>query len=480
MSTWSTLEIGKRALQASNFALDVTATNIANIETYGYSRRQVTTSESFPFLKYGQRFGTGVTIDSLRSFRQQYYDREIRKSNSTLSGLEAEVLFYNNMEVIFQEPSDNNLGEILNRFLYYFDELALQPESLGLRQNLLSISQVLIERLNNASNDLYELRRQANTDLINQVTQANEYIQTIAECNKAIAISKDPSGHDCLTFIDHREVAIEKLSQLCNVTVSYEPNGIANVFVNGIDVVTGPSVQVLKVLETNNDLTGESTLSVVTYDSRKDLTVEVNPPSGKMGAALKQYNILLDPVESSGAFSIMQTLDSFANGIALAVNGLLSGGYGLNDLDDVPPGRVLFESSSGDPITAGNIKISDSVLNVSDIPLSSSPNSPGNSTIAQDISRILQDQKFIDDQTPMEFYSNFIGRISQQASEVVAGRNAARLVNESLNTTRDSIMGVNMEEEAINIVKYQKYLEAASKIVETNNTVLGIIINLGR
>ena len=479
MSTFSTLEIGKRALQASNFALDVTSNNIANVTTEGYARRQVLTSEAGPFKKYGYRFGIGVDIESLRSFRQQYFDREIRKSNSMLHGLEAEVLFYNSLETIFQEPTDSNLGAVLNRFLYYFDELAMQPENLGLRQTLLSITQTMIERLNNASDELYELRRQANTDLINQVDEANKLINRIAECNKAIAISKDPSGADCLTFIDAREVAIERLSALGNVNVSYETNGLANVFVNGIDVVTGPSMQTLKVLENVNDITGESILSVVTYDSRKDLVVPVNPTSGKMAAALKQYNILLNPVNTSD-FSVMQTLDRFANAIATNVNALFSVGYGLYDTDAVPPGRVLFESTTGLPITAGNIKISDSVSSAGDIPLSSSPNSPGNAEIALNISRLLQNQNFLEMQTPMEFYSNFIGRISQNANEVTGARNSARLVNETLNSTRDSIMGVNMEEEAINIIKYQKNLEAASKIVETNNHILGIIINLGR
>jgi flagellar hook-associated protein 1 FlgK len=326
---------------------------------------------------------------------------------------------------------------------------------------------------------LYELRRQTNTDLINQVDEANKLIKDIAEYNKAIAISKDPSGHDCLTFIDQREVAIEKLSKLANVTVSYEPNGLANVFVNAINVVTGPSYETLRVVEYNNEITGESTLSVVSYNERKDLTTIINPTGGQMAAALKQYNILLDPVEQSG-FSIMQTLDSFVNAVATAVNDLFSTGYGLNDMGDDPPGRVLFESASGEPITAGNIKISDGVRNAADIPLSSASNSPGNSVIAQEVSRLLQSQKFLNDQTPMEFYSNFIGKISQNASEAVMGKNSSKLVNESLNTTRDSIMGVNIEEEAISMVKFQKYLEAASKIVETNNLILGIIINLGR
>jgi flagellar hook-associated protein 1 FlgK len=479
MSSFSTLEIGKRALQAANFALDVTSNNIANATTEGYSRREMRTSEGLPFNKFGYKLGTGVNIESLRSFRQQYLDREVRKANAYYNANEANVQFYNSIETIFQEPTDSNIGEMLNKFLYYFDEISLQPESIGLRQNLLSITHTLCERLNNTANELVEMRKQANTDLINQTDEANKLIQTIAECNKAIAISKDPSGQDCLTFIDKREVAIEKLSELGNVSVSYEDNGIANVFINGIDVVTGPTIQTLKVIEDVNDLTGESTLRVVSYNKSNDLTIDVNPPSGKMGAALNQYNIMLDPVSSVDNFSIMQTLDRFANTIATKINAIFETGFGLNDTGAVAPNRWLFDSTTGGTITAGNIKVSDSVNDAADIPLSANPNTPGDSQIAQQVSRLLQDGTFLDGQRPIEFYSNFIGRISQNANEAVSLRNSSKLVVESLNSTRDSVMGVNMDEEAINIIKFQKNLEAASKIIATNNQVLATIINLG-
>lgn len=478
MSSFASLEIGKRALQAQNYAIDVMSNNIANADTEGYSRRQALTTEALQFQKFGFNCGTGVDMQSLRSFRQQFYDKEIRKASSTLAGLDADVLFYNNAEVIFQEPKETNIGQMLNKFLYYFDELALQPESLGLRENLLFTTQTMVERLNNASTDLLEMRRQANTDLINQTDEANKLIQVIADCNKAIAISKDKSGNDSLTYIDKREVAIEKLSKLCNVSASYENTGLANVFINGIDVVTGPSMQMLKVVEEINPATGESSLNVVTYNERKDLTVNVNPISGQMAAAAKQYNVLLDPIDSTGAFSIMQTLDNFANGIATNINALFQTGYGLNDTDAAPVGRVLFESTNGDPITAGNIQLAN--LTAADVPLSSTAGAAGNSVIAQEVSRLLQNQNFLESQTPMEFYSNFIGRISQHANEAVSSQNSAKLVVESLSSTRDSIMGVNVDEEAINMIKYQKNLEAASRVIDTTNQILSTIINLGR
>jgi flagellar hook-associated protein 1 FlgK len=480
MSSFAALEIGKRALQSNYFGIDVTSNNVANSATEGYSRRQAIQSEANPYNKYGLFVGTGVNMESMRSFRQEYLDREVRNANARNSGYEMDVLFYNSVETIMKEPTDTNIGELINQLLYSFDEVSLQPEVIGLRENLLSISQTFVERLNSTSNEFLSMRRQANTDLINQVDEANKLIDVITDYNKAIAIAKDPSGNDALTYIDKREVAIEKLSKLGNVTVTSEDTGLANVYINGINVVTGVSKQNLKVQENINEATGESNLDVVTYNSQKDLTISINPASGKMAASLKQYNVLLDPADSSGGFSIMQTLDRYANTFAETVNSIFATGYGLNDLTEPASGRVMFESTSGEAITAGNIKVSESISDPADIPLSATAGTPGNADIALQVSRILQNGNFLEGQAPIEFYSNFIGKISQNANEATNALASSNLVIEHLDSTRNSIMGVNLDEEGINLIKFQKNLEAASRIVATTSEVLSTIVNLGR
>ncbi|MPN36523.1 hypothetical protein SDC9_184032 [bioreactor metagenome] len=175
----------------------------------------------------------------------------------------------------------------------------------------------------------------------------------------------------------------------------------------------------------------------------------------------------------------MQTLDKYTVTFADKVNSLLAKGYGVNDLTGAAPGRVLFTAKSGN-ITAGSIEVSDSIKTAADLPLSDKANSPGNAAIGLEIARILQDGSFLQGQTPVEFYSNFIGRISQNANEALNAKKSSQLVVEQLNSTRSSTMGVNMNEEAISLIKFQKNLEAASKIIATNNQVLATIINLGK
>lgn len=481
MATFSSLEVGRRALLAHNFGLDVTSNNIANTNTEGYSRRQAVFSEAAPYSTQGYYIGTGIDGQSLRSFREEYLDREVRKTNGKETSYKNDVEIFNAIETILREPTDNNLGEVVNNLLNIFEELALQPESIGLREVLLHKAQTLVERFNSASNDLEALRLQTYEDIRQDVTKANKLVEEIAGYNKALGLTKDKNGQDSLTYVDKREVAIEELAKLGNVTVTYDDNRTANVFMNGINLVNQEEAHYLKEFEDIDANTGESTLSVMLYDKHKDLYIDVDPKSGSFYSNLKHYNVTLDRRDSSLlGFSILKEIDNYVSTFAEKINGFLAGAYGLNDYGaTAAPGRVLFTSDSGE-ILASNIKVSSSVSDPADIPLSATAGAPGNSDIARSISRISQDGNFLAGQTPSEFYSNFIGKVANLANDAVNGEKALKLVSQQLNSQRNSIMGVNEDEEAINLIKFQKNFEAASRIITMSNEILSTLVNLGR
>ncbi|HOQ49968.1 MAG TPA: flagellar basal body protein, partial [Candidatus Kapabacteria bacterium] len=80
MSSFSALEIGKRALLAQRFGIEVTSNNIANVNTAGYSRRSAVLGESSPLFRNGQFIGTGAVAQKLRTFREEFFDRELRST----------------------------------------------------------------------------------------------------------------------------------------------------------------------------------------------------------------------------------------------------------------------------------------------------------------------------------------------------------------------------------------------------------------
>lgn len=479
MSSFSALELGKRALLAQRFGIEVTSNNIANVNTAGYSRRSAVLSETTPQFRDGQFIGTGAMADKLRTFREDFFDRELRSTLSRRSTYENDELIFQRIESILAEPSKYAIGEDVTKFLAAFEELALKPEDIGLRETILGKAQTLVEKLNRTSTQLTEARNEVGGNITNNINNANRLIAEIAELNKNIANTKSVAQNEAQTYVDQRALKLEELTQIAGVNVTFEQDGATNVFLNGINLITGSSYSTLRPIETVNSATGERTINVELYDAGKNLSTRLNPQSGTLASNIKHYNETLDPNDTAG-FSVFKQLDDYTNELAQRINQLTVGGYGLNDTSGNPPGRLFFEPTVG-KITAANIKISDDIKNSpKDLPFSRFAGEPGNAEIALAIGRIAQDSQFLNGQKPSEFYSAYIGKIGSISQEATNGKDTTRLVAEQLSNQRESVIGVNTDEEAINLIKFQKAFEASSRIINVTNDLLSVVVNLGR
>jgi len=478
MSYFSTIEIGKRALLAQKFGLDVTSNNVSNVNTPGYSRRSASLSETKPV--NGSFLGTGVVVDAIKSYREEFYDSEIRKSISRQSSYESDETLFQRIESLLAEPSENGINEVVTEFFNAFEVVSLNPEDVGLRENLLQVTQSLVDRFNSTSENLTNLRADVNTLISTNITQANQLITEIAGLNQSIVNSTSLGGEQAQSLIDERELKLEALAEITGTNVTQNENGAVNVFINGINVVTNNSYNTLKLNETVNPNTNERTLSIQKLDGSGNVIGTINPQSGELSSQIKMYNVTLDDNETSDGFSVFKQLDDFANAIATKVNSISITGYGLDDTGSNAPARNFFEPIVG-RVTAANIKISSDIAGKPrDIPLSSGVGEPGNNEIALSISNLANDKYFLNGSTPSQFYSGFLGKIGNISKEATNGLKTTELITEQLSNQRESVIGVNLDEEAVSIIKYQKAYEAASRIVTVTDELLSTLINLVR
>lgn len=480
MAGFYSLEIGKRALLAQRFGIDITSNNISNVNTPGYSRRTSILTETDPSKSQNQYIGTGTKVALLQNFRSELLDKEVRTANSQVRSMQIEQDLYQKIDAVLAEPSENGLNELTNKFLSTFNNLALIPDDIAQRQFLLEQAHTLAERFNSTANGLSEIRNDTKFSLNQQIQNANKLIQEIVELNKSIVNSKAQTNSEAQTLVDKRATKLEELSNLFGINVSYNEDGTANVFVNGTNIITSQVGSFLKLNESVNNATGEKTLEILKINPENQSTTIITPQSGEIATNLKFYNIVLDDKESSNSFSIAKQLDEFANALVQSINSKTITGYGINDKGPQPPGRTFFEPNIG-YVSASLIKVSKDIEDKPvDIPLSSKPAEPGNNDIARAIGRILEDRSFLDGQNPSEFYANFLGKVSYATSEAINGLNTSKLIQSQLETQRESLIGVNLDEEAISLIKFQKAFEAASRVINTANEMLNTIINLGR
>lgn len=480
MSSFSSLEIGKRALLAQKFGIDTASNNIANVNTPGFSRRTAVMSETEAYKTNGNYQGTGVQVDFLRSFRQELLDKEMRGTLSQQTGYEIDQSYLQQISSIFGEPSDNGLGEITTRFFNSFNTLAQNPENVALRQSLLENAQAMTDKFNSIAQGLIQLRDDAHSQITQDINQANALLKDIANLNQQISRSKAQTNSDIQTYVDQRAIKIEELAKLTSATVSSNDDGSVNVFIDGSNVVNQSYSSELRLDESINPITGEKTLKILKYDIESGSSSSIDLQSGEISSLLNIYNVTLDDKDATAGFSIAKALDNFANAIAQSVNSKTIIGYGLDDVVPPPVGRNFFDPSVGF-VSANEIKISADIANQPrNIPLSNQPNEPGNNRIALDIAGILNDPTFLDNQKPIDYFANFIGKIGSELNFANNGVSASHSIKTQLETQRQSVMGVNLDEEAIDLIKYQRAFEAASRVINTANELLSTIVNLGR
>ncbi len=480
-SNFGSLEIAKKALLANRFGIDVTSNNIANVNTEGYSRRQASFSETGPMYTSSGFIGTGVVANNLRTFREEYIDKEVRSSISRQSAYEADQTMYRQVEAILAEPSDSGLNELTANLFTAFEELSNEPESTSLRSNVLTVAETLTERFHTIAENLQSMRREVSNSVVANVGEANTIISQIAGLNSEIASSKAMAdGTESQTLVDQREKLIEDLGNIVGVYISNADNGQVNVYVNGNCVVTGSTASTLQANETVDSATGERTMQIVKLDSKGNPLSVIVPDSGELSSQLKHYNTTLDWNDSSGGFSIYTELNSFANAIVEKVNEITVEGYGLDDTGTTSPGRTFFEPSTGGA-NAFTIEVSDDVKDrPRDIPISDTAGEPGNNTLALRLSRLATDTDFINSETASEYYTTFLGRVGTLSSEAASGLETASLVTDQLVEERESAIGVNLDEEAVNLIKFQRAFEASSRVINTTNEMLQVIVNLGQ
>ncbi len=480
MADFSSLEISKRALLVQRMGLNLTSNNIANVNTPNYSRRDAVLQETTPQLNSGAFMGTGVLIDKLRSYRDEFFDKEIRVNISRTAGFEADEKLIKRIESLLAEPTDIGLNELVAKFFNSFEELSLKPDNVANRQNVLSSAKLLIDRLHSTHSQLNDFRETLLGDTSQKIEEANKLIQNIVALNKNIANSKAIGGVESQTYVDQRAEMLERLSSLFNITVTYENNGTSNVFINGMNIITGTNYNSLKLLVDVNALNGEKTARIVKMDNKNNIIGAINPHNGEVASLLKGYNVILDERDTTNGFSIIKSLNEFAANLVQKVNTLTINGFGLDDIGPTPPGRNFFEPIVGQ-VTAGNIRLSaDIENNPRNIPISDSPMEPGNNAIALLIAKLSNDNSFLAGQTPGNYVTGVLGQLGNIGYEAISGRRISGLISEQLISQRESIIGVNLDEEAVNLIKFQKAFEAAARVVNTTNELLATVINLGR
>jgi flagellar hook-associated protein 1 FlgK len=484
------LEIAKTGLFMSRRALDVTGHNIVNADTVGYTRQRLITQSIDPYAFDGRfshvgdaTVGGGVDALILDQVRNSYLDREYRSENSSLGLWNARASEFEYIETLLNEGTDNSIAESLADFFDSINELSINPVSEEIRTNVQQNAIKLTDTFNHYYNKFVELQKSYNDSMEVMTRQINDYLTNIADYNKQIA-SFELSGEKANDLRDKRNVMLDELSELVNIEYYENTDGQLIVTVEGVELInhTTPTL-----LEAQPDLTGVVSGEPDFYEIYYEGTTTVFDYSG---GKLQAYKDLRDgnSVDNIGVPKLLDELNILARSLAEEFNTINNAGYTIPygatpsqtgvDLFEVPVGGYAdltagnFSISAALEESAFNIAASDQLVDLS------APNTQQNNNV----NALLMVELIT--KTDIPVVSNFENYLKSLVVNVAIESSHSQKMQEgqlslvaNLENRRQSISGVSVDEEMIEMVKHQHAYSAASRMITAVDEALDVLIN---
>ena len=289
-STFSGIELGKRSIMAHTDAITTAGHNISNANTEGYSRQRVQIKEFDPLykpdLERAERpglIGQGVDVQSINRIRDELLDQRIVGQANQESYWDTRSKYYTMIEQIYNEPDDISIRSNMDKFWESWQELSIHPESRAARQAVVTRAETLTDSIKQRWEGLDGIGKLIDGDIEATVKQVNSLSKQIAAVNDEIVRTR-AMGDNPNDLLDRRDLLVDKLSQLINISTDQRDNDEFMVHVDGRVLVQG-SVSRQIDLEPRYDDTGFSKL--VWADTRNDAVFK----GGSLGALVELRDV---------------------------------------------------------------------------------------------------------------------------------------------------------------------------------------------
>lgn len=218
------LNIAGSGLRASNAALNTTANNIANVQTDGYSRQQVSQQASSAlrtFTTYGCA-GAGVDTMAIERVRDSFYDVKYWNNNCKYGEYEVKAYYARTIEDYFKDDGITGFTSVFNKMSNALQSVVSKASSDSSKAEFISAAKALTDYFNNMYGNLQELQEDVNLEIKQNVDQINSIAEKITTLNKQINII-ELSGTTANELRDQREKLVDELSEIVDVDITEYP-----------------------------------------------------------------------------------------------------------------------------------------------------------------------------------------------------------------------------------------------------------------
>lgn len=322
-STFSGIELGKRSIMAHTDAISTAGHNISNANTEGYSRQRVQLKEFDPLyrpdLERPERagmIGQGIDVQSITRIRDEMLDQRITAKQNQESYWDTRSKYYTMIEQIYNEPDEVSVRSNMDKFWESWQELSINPESQAARQAVVTRGESLSDSIKSKWENLMGVGSLINSDIDSTVKQINSYANQIAAVNSEIVRSRGV-GDNPNDLLDRRDLLVDKLSKLANITTDRRDPDEFMVHLDGKVLVQGGVARNFDLVSLTDNNGYEK---LVWADTREDASVS----GGTLGALIELRDV--------DVRNEIQSLNTMTMNFSDLVNDVHRNAYGANNV----------------------------------------------------------------------------------------------------------------------------------------------------
>lgn len=520
---------GLRAAQAGLF---VTGHNMANVNTQGFSRQRVM-QQDFAYRGAGSnhfgvnQIGLGTDVTGITQIRDRFLDTQFREERGKANFFDRLHKAGTDIELAMGELRNPNSSQNAIRILWAsIHEFNLNPSGIDSRSNFISATRSYLNSINDTHRRLLEQQAVLNREVKGMVDNANELVDIINQLNRSISAA-EISGQKANDLRDQRNLALDQLSALIDISYREDGNGIISITSNGHQLLangiqsniglryTAPGSSFVEPVMTSSksilpyDPTYSNAHSLFSFNgasrnntgalkatimarglhpaNHSSLNMErpnpadfENDPNGFRQAMETFRRNEFNAVHSTISRT-MRHLDTLFNHKVTMMNEHLTQGYDLNGNPGVP---LFVRINQDDDYSLGNVTINPVLLSTNGynyLGVSLTPTSGrDDGSILTNLLEAWEEQNIsLDGSAYMNIEELHVHIVTVLATETARVRNMAEthesIVND-VDSRRIQMFGVSLDEEMTNMIQFQHAFNAASRMVNTLDSMIETLI----
>ena len=526
MNLMSSLNISAGALSVNEKAISVVSHNVSNMNTEGYHKQRVNLKARNIAGQIGDnpdnqvRANGGVKIANVMRYNDDYLNNYYRDQLSKKNYLEQQLGDLDELAGIFDDLDGTGIDTALSDFYEALNNLNEYPASASARANFIERAKTLTSIMNSKSEQLNKLTGEAlgdgdsaqaleNSRIYTQYKALNTSLDELAAVNKALQTTQTGTL-TANNLLDQRDLILHDIAQFVDIRVDEKPNGSVNVFTGDVALVKGAEVTGSLGVMTKSEFMRQypdepepTEAAVINIVNENGDVIIKNANNSIQGGAIGGLIHSGTDIEDDGTVNpvfVQNKLNKLASAVANIFNDLNTNSKAFridventNHLKETTADNKIFVggASGTEPITAANIRIADNLQksdgiwdiaaayfdDMSDFDI----NAVGNSNNVKNmISTRNQGQEDLNGMSVEDFYSALVGKIASAGDSAKTLYETQSDVVDSLENQLDSAYGVDLNEELVDLVKYQTAYAAAAQVFNVINNCLDTLMTLGR